>query len=128
MASTPNSVDDYISGFPPDVREKLERLRHAIRKAAPKAEEVISYKMPLYKLNGMLVSFAAWKNHIGMYPTPATTGELKKKIEPFEGSKATLKFPLDKPLPLTLISKLVKLRVAENEKRRAAKSKAKMKG
>jgi uncharacterized protein YdhG (YjbR/CyaY superfamily) len=115
MAATkPKSVEEYIAGFPIDVQHLLEKMRTTIKKAAPQAEEMISYNMPLYKWNGMLVSFAAWKEHIGLYPTPRVTGEMKKKLAPFEGAKSTLRFPIDKPLPLLLISKVVKLRMKEN--------------
>ena len=124
MATTkPGSIDEYIAGFPNDIQKILRQIRATIKKAAPEAEELISYNMPLYKWNGMLVSYAAWKNHIGLYPSPAATGELKKKLIPYEGAKATLKFPIDKPLPLELISKIVKLRMNEN----LEKSKAKLK-
>jgi uncharacterized protein YdhG (YjbR/CyaY superfamily) len=86
---------------------------------------MISYNMPLYKWNGMLVSFAGWKKHVGLYPAPATSGTLKKKVAPFEGSKSTLKFPIDKPIPLDLITQVVKLRMRENLER--AKMKALLK-
>ena len=124
MASTkPESIEDYIAGFPVEVQVRLKQMRSTIKKAAPKAEEVIRYNMPLYKWNGTLISFAAWKAHIGLYPSPVVTGEMKKKLSPFEGSKATLKFPIDKPLPLPLISKIVKLRLKENDARAKRKSK-----
>jgi uncharacterized protein YdhG (YjbR/CyaY superfamily) len=110
----PRNIDDYIASFPNDTREILERIRTTIKRASPQAEEMISYNMPLYKYNGMLVSFAAWKNHIGLYPAPLATGELKKKLKPYEGAKSTLRFPIDKPMPLGLIAKVVKLRMKEN--------------
>jgi len=122
-AAKPKSVEDYIAGFPIDVQDLLEKMRTTIKKAAPQAEEMISYNMPLYKWNGMLVSFAAWKNHIALYPTPLVTGEMKKKLAPFEGAKSTLRFPIDKPLPLLLISKVVKLRMKENVARARKKLK-----
>ena len=106
------TVNDYIAGFRVDVQERLATLRSIIKKAAPKAEEIISYNMPLYKNNGkLIVSFAAWKTHIGLYPTPKTTGELKKKLKPYEGAKSTLRFPYNEKLPVALIAKVIKLRL-----------------
>jgi uncharacterized protein YdhG (YjbR/CyaY superfamily) len=113
------NVDEYIALQPTEVREKLEKLRQAIKKAAPKAEEVISYQMPAYKFHGMLVYFAAYKNHIGFYPTGSGIIAFKNELSVYEGSKGTVRFPLDKSLPLGLISKIVKFRVKENlEKKR----------
>lgn len=115
MATAKNkSVDDYIAEYPIEIQNLLARMRAIIKKAAPQAEEMISYNMPLYKWNGMLVSFAAWKKHIGLYPTPRVSGEMKKKLAPYEGAKATLRFSIDKPLPISLITKVVKLRMKEN--------------
>jgi uncharacterized protein YdhG (YjbR/CyaY superfamily) len=126
MATTkPVGINEYIAGFPKNIQKKLKQIHATIKKAAPDAEELISYNMPMFKWNGMLVSYAAWKNHIGLYPSPAVTGELKKKLIPYEGSKATLKFPVDKPLPLDLITKVVKLTMKENLKRSKAKLKKK---
>ncbi|MEX2235406.1 MAG: DUF1801 domain-containing protein [Cyclobacteriaceae bacterium] len=124
-ANKPKDIEEYIPDFPKDIQKILKQIRATVKKAAPEAEEMISYNMPLYKWNGMLVSFAGWKKHIGLYPTPATTGELKKKLAPYEGSKSTLKFPIDKTIPLDLITKVVKLRMKENLER--AKMKALMK-
>jgi uncharacterized protein YdhG (YjbR/CyaY superfamily) len=121
----PGNVEEYISGFPTDIQKMLKQIRRAVKKASPQAEELISYNMPLYKWNGMLVSFAAWKTHIGLYPTPLSSGEFKKKLIPYEGAKATLRFPIDKPLPLTLITRIVKRRMEENLKRVKAKAKKK---
>ena len=116
MASSPiKTVNEYIAGFTGEVQERLIILREIIRKAAPNAEEMISYNMPLYKYNGMLVSFAAWKTHIGLYPTPKATGEFKRNLKPYEGAKSTLRFPHKEKLPATLITKLVKMRMKENE-------------
>jgi len=108
------TVDAYIAGFPNDIQKMLKQIRTTIKKAAPDAEEMISYNMPLYKWNGMLVSFAAWKTHIGFYPSPKASGELKTQLLAYEGAKATLRFPLDKPLPIELISEVVILRMKEN--------------
>ncbi len=116
-------IDEYISFHPENVRIQLERLRQAIRKAAPEAEEVISYQMPAYKLHGILVYFAAYKNHIGFYPTGAGIFAFKKELSIYEGSKGTVRFPLDKPLPLGLISKIVKFRAKENLAKKKTKKK-----
>ncbi|MFI5204803.1 MAG: iron chaperone [Flavobacteriales bacterium] len=119
------NVDEYIAGFTEDTRVLLEQLRATIQKAAPKAEEVISYQMPAYKLNGMLVYFAGYKNHIGFYPTASGTRVFKKEIAGYKNSKGTVQFPLNKPLPRALITKMVKFRVKENAEKAAIKAKAK---
>lgn len=113
MNTAPN-VDAYITTFPEATQQKLEQLRAAVKKAAPKAEEVISYGMPAYKLNGMLVYFAGYKAHIGFYPTPSGIEAFKKELSVYKGAKGSVQFPLDKALPLALISKIVKFRVALN--------------
>jgi len=108
------TIDDYIDTFPQDVRAKLKKLRRAIRKAAPGAEETISYQIPAYKLRGeYVIYFAAWKHHISVYPVPAGDKDFKKKIAPYRTGKGTLQFPLDKSLPLRLIRKIVKHRVKQ---------------
>ncbi|HEX9828881.1 MAG TPA: DUF1801 domain-containing protein [Bacteroidota bacterium] len=108
------TIDDYIDTFPLDVRVKLEKLRQAIRKAAPEAEETISYQIPAFILHGKrLVYFAGWKHHISVYPVPAGDKDFKKKIAPYQTGKGTLQFPLDKSLPLRLIRKIVKHRVKQ---------------
>ena len=101
----------------------LEVLRAAIRKSAPKAEETIKYAIPTFTLNGNLVSFAAWKNHIAFYPAPVGVEGFKKELAPYAGAKSTAKFPLDKPLPLALISKMVKHRVKQLAERAKSKKK-----
>ena len=108
------SIDEYIESFPTEVQDVLEKLRQTIRTAAPEAEETISYRIPAFRLNGSLVYFAAFKNHIGFYPTSSGIRAFKKELSQYSGSKGTVRFPLGKPLPLTLISKIVKFRVAEN--------------
>jgi uncharacterized protein YdhG (YjbR/CyaY superfamily) len=115
------NIDDYIAGFPKDIQNKLKDLRATIKKAAPKAEEKISYAMPTFALHGNLVHFAAFKNHIGFYPAPRAIEEFKKELAGYEGSKGTVQFPLDKPLPLALIAKMVKYRVAQNLEKAATK-------
>jgi uncharacterized protein YdhG (YjbR/CyaY superfamily) len=113
-SAKPKNVDEYISGFPKDVQKKLAELRTTIRKAAPDAEEIISYQMPAYSLNGNLVYFAAYKNHIGFYPTASGIKNFESDLSKYESSKGAVKFPIDKPLPLGLITKIVKFRVKEN--------------
>jgi uncharacterized protein YdhG (YjbR/CyaY superfamily) len=110
----PKNVDEYISGFPPATREALEQLRAAVRKAAPAAIEAIKYDMPTFSLKENLVSFGAWKYHIGFYPAPRNVAEFKDELAAFEGAKSTLKIPLGKPLPLALISRIVQYRVKQS--------------
>jgi len=108
------NIDDYISGFPEDIQGKLEEIRAVIRKAAPRAEEVISYSMPAFKLNGVLVYFAAFKDHIGFFPKASGVSHFRKELKPYDVSKGTIRLPLDKPIPAGLIKKIVEFRVAEN--------------
>ncbi len=116
------SIDVYIATFPEETQKILEKLRATIKAAAPDAEEKISYQMPTFALNGNLVHFAAFKNHIGLYPTPSGTEAFKRELSIYQGTKGSIKFPIDKPLPLKLISKIVKFRVAENIKKARIKS------
>jgi uncharacterized protein YdhG (YjbR/CyaY superfamily) len=118
---TAASVNEYIATADPHAKKALREIRKTIKDAAPKAEEVISYQIPGYKYHGMLVFFAAWKNHISLYPAPWGAESLKKEMAAYEGSKGTIKFPLDKPMPLSLIKKMVKYRVKENEMKAALK-------
>ena len=108
------SIDEYIAGFPADVQEKLREIRETIKKAAPGAREKISYQMPTFELNGNLVHFAAYSNHLGFYPAPSGIDTFKEELAGFKSSKGTIKFPLDKPLPLDLIRKIVSYRIKEN--------------
>jgi uncharacterized protein YdhG (YjbR/CyaY superfamily) len=108
------TIDKYIASFPKDVKNKLIELRRTIKKAAPDVKEKISYNMPTFTLNGNLVYFAAFKNHIGFYPMPKAITEFKKELSTYKTSKGTIQFPLDKPLPLSLITKIVKFKVKEN--------------
>jgi uncharacterized protein YdhG (YjbR/CyaY superfamily) len=111
-ASQIKTVDEYITGFNGEIQERLIKVRQIIKKVAPKADEMISYNMPLYKYDGrMLVSFAAWKTHIGMYPTPNAQGDLKKELALYEGAKSTLRFPYHDKLPTALIAIAVRLRL-----------------
>ena len=117
------TVDDYLKPFPPAVRNTLQKLRQKIKTAAPEAEEVISYMMPAYKQHGALVYFGGYKTHIGFYPTGRGIEAFKKELSAYEGSKGTVRFPIDKPLPFGLISRIVKFRVKENKEKFAAKKK-----
>jgi uncharacterized protein YdhG (YjbR/CyaY superfamily) len=118
-------IDGYISQFPADVREILEKVRATIRRAAPDAKEVISYQMPAFRQHGILVYFAAWKKHIGLYPPISSDKAVQKAIAPYEGPKGNLQFPLDEPMPYDLIERIVKLRVKQDEAKAAAKRKKK---
>lgn len=110
----PETVDDYISMYPEDTQKILNRMRQAIRESAPDAEEVISYQIPTYKLNGNLVHFGAFKDHIGFFPTSSAREAFNKELSKYKGGKGTIQFPLDKPTPYALVRKIVKLRVKEN--------------
>jgi uncharacterized protein YdhG (YjbR/CyaY superfamily) len=116
------SIDEYIATFPAHIQALLEAMRATIRAAAPEAEEKISYQMPTFFLKGNLVHFAAFKNHIGFYPASSGIEAFKAELAVYEGSKGAVRFPLDRPLPLDLIGRIVKVRVAENLDRAAAKS------
>jgi uncharacterized protein YdhG (YjbR/CyaY superfamily) len=120
---TYKNIDDYIASFPKDLQIILEQMRTIIRKTAPKAEEVISYGMPAFKLNSVLVYFAGYKNHIGFYPMPSAIIAFKKELSIYKSSKGAVQFPLDKPLPSALITKMVKYRIAENLQKAKAKKK-----
>jgi uncharacterized protein YdhG (YjbR/CyaY superfamily) len=115
------SVDDYIAEQPVEIWEKLNELRQVIKRAAPKADEAISYGMPAYKFHGVLVYFRAYQNHIGFYPTGSGISAFKKELSVYEGSKGTVRFPIDKPLPLTLIKKIVRFRLKENQQKQLLK-------
>ena len=123
--TTPESIDGYIAGFPPAVQEILEKIRMAIRKAAPDADETIKYQIPTFTLKGNLVHFGAFKKHIGFYPTPTGIEEFNDELAVHESSKGAVQFPLDRPIPFDLISKIVKVRVRENLERAAAKERKK---
>jgi uncharacterized protein YdhG (YjbR/CyaY superfamily) len=123
MNTTYNNVDEYIQRFPENIQILLDKLRKAITKSAPEAKEVISYGMPAYKFFGMLVYFAAHKNHIGFYPTASAIAKFKNELSDYKNSKGTVQFPLDKPLPTALVSKIVTFRVRENLEKAALKKK-----
>src|SRR5258705_13315298 len=124
--TAPKDIDEYIAGFPNDVQKILEKIRMTIRKAAPDAEETISYQMPTFTLEGKyLVYFAAFKKHIGFYPAPIGNAEFKAELSVYEAGKGTVKFPFDKPIPFDLISKIVKFRAKEHLERAESKEKKK---
>jgi uncharacterized protein YdhG (YjbR/CyaY superfamily) len=115
LPPTARDIDEYIAGFPPDVQDILQKIRMTIRKAAPQAEETISYKIPTFNLKGhYLIYFAAYKKHIALYPAPIGVPEFEEEIAPYASGKGTLQFPLDKPIPYKLITKIVKYRRKED--------------
>lgn len=116
------SIDEYIATFPQEIQKILKELRATIKTCAPDAEEKFSYGIPTFFLNGNLVHFAAFKTHIGFYPTPGGIEAFKEELSIYKGAKGSVQFPIDKPLPLELISEIVKFRVAENLKNRKKKS------
>jgi uncharacterized protein YdhG (YjbR/CyaY superfamily) len=114
---TIQTIDEYIASFPKDVQVILQQIRSAIKEAAPEAEETISYKMPAFKQNGILVWFAAFKNHIGFFPKVSAIEAFKTELSGYELSKGTIRFPLDQPIPYDLVKRIVKYRVKENTKK-----------
>jgi uncharacterized protein YdhG (YjbR/CyaY superfamily) len=116
-------VDEYIAGFPPKARAALRKVRGAVRKAAPDAEETISYRIPALRGNGILVFFAAFKNHIGMFPPVRGDKRLVAALTRYRGPKGNLRFPLTEPMPLALIARIVKLRVKQDREKAAAREK-----
>lgn len=124
-ANPPIDIDGYISQFPADVQSRLQDVRAAIRRAAPDAKETISYQMPAFRQHGILVYFAAWKAHVGLYPPISGDPVIEKAIAPYAGPKGNLQFPLDEPMPLDLIGRIVRLRVKQEVAKVAAKRKKK---
>jgi uncharacterized protein YdhG (YjbR/CyaY superfamily) len=122
---TPKNIDEYIAGFPKDIQEILEKIRMTIRKAAPDAQETISYQIPTFTLKGYLVHFAAFKKHIGFYPTSSGIEKFKQELSVYKTSRGTVQFPLDRPIPYELIRRIVKFRAKENLERSEAKKKKK---
>ncbi len=122
-AEPPKDIDEYIARFPADVRAILEKVRMTIRMAAPDAQETISYQMPAFKQHGILVYFAGWKEHIGLYPPVSGDKSLEKAVARYAGPKGNLQFPLDEPIPYDLIKRIVKLRVKQDSEKAAAKRK-----
>jgi uncharacterized protein YdhG (YjbR/CyaY superfamily) len=115
---TPRDIDDYLSGYPKHVQRLLTQMRLTIKKAAPQAIEKISYGIPTFTLEGNLVHFAAFKNHIGFYPTPSAIAAFGKELSSYKCSKGAVQFPLDEPLPLTLVGRMVKFRAKEKMRKR----------
>ena len=118
---SPKNIDEYIAGFPRDVQQVLKQIRTTIKKVAPDAEEAIKYQIPTFVLNENLVHFAAFKNHIGFYPTPSGIASFKDELSRYESAKGSVQFPIDEPMPLSLIGKIVKFRVKEARARSTAK-------
>ena len=121
--TTPQTIDEYIAGFPPDIQDKLEKIRETIREAAPDAIETISYQIPTFKLEGNLVHFAAFKKHIGFYPAPSGIAQFDEQLSKYKRAKGSIRFPLDEPIPYALISEVVRFRVRENLERAEEKRK-----
>ena len=121
--SAPPSIDEYIAAASPEVRPVLTEIRRTNRSAAAEAQELISYRMPAFRLHGILVYFAAFKNHIGLYPPVSGDAKLEKALLPYAGPKGNLKFPLDHPIPYALIKKVVLLRVKQASALAAARKK-----
>ncbi len=119
------TIDEYIAGFPAEIQAILQQIRVTIRTAAPDAQETISYQMPTFTLHGNLVHFAAFKTHIGFYPTPSGTEQFQAALAPYKGGKGSVRFPLDQPIPYDLIAEIVRFRVAENLAKAAARRKRK---
>lgn len=116
---TPANIEAYIKNFPEEVQVLLQQVRNTIAKAAPEAEETINYGLPTFKLYGNLVHFGAFKKHIGFYPAPSGISAFSDELSAYEGAKGSVKFPLDQPMPLKLIDKIVRFRVKENLKKKA---------
>jgi uncharacterized protein YdhG (YjbR/CyaY superfamily) len=117
------TIDAYIAVFPDDVQRILNELRQTIREAAPDAKETINYQMPTFTLNGNLVHFAAFQNHIGFYPTPTGIEAFQEELSAYKGAKGSVQFPINQPLPFPLIRRIVEYRVKENMQRKPKKSK-----
>lgn len=109
-----STIDEYIDGFPPDVKARLRKLRSTIHRAAPKATEKIAYRMPTFHLDGNLVHFAAFEHHIGFYPTPSGIVAFRDRLAKYKSAKGSVQFPHDEPLPLGLVAEIVRFRVGEN--------------
>jgi len=125
QSKTPKDIDEYIAGFPKDVQKILNKIRSTIKKAAPKAEEAISYQIPTFRLNGNLIHFAAYKNHIGLYPAPRAVEKFKKVLARYGAGNGTLRIPLDEPIPYDLITKIVEFRAKQNLEKAKEKAKGK---
>jgi uncharacterized protein YdhG (YjbR/CyaY superfamily) len=120
------NIDEYIAGFPHDVQRVLKQIRATIKRAAPQAEEAIKYQIPTFILNGNLVHFAGFRNHVGFYPTPSGIEEFRDELSPYESAKGSVQFPLDKPMPLGLIERIVKFRVKEARAKSTGKKRSRI--
>ena len=121
----PEEIDDYIDGFPPNVKKILQKIRKTIQKAAPGAKEVISYQMPAFKLNRVFIYFAGYQKHVSVYPAPRGVAAFKKELAEYEGGKGTVQFQLNQPVPYDLITRIVKYRVEEDSAKGNSKYKKK---
>lgn len=119
--AVPGTIDEYIAACSPETRSILERVRQVVRDAAPDAEETISYRMPALRQNGILVYYAAFKHHIGLYPPVSGDARIEKAAAPYAGEKGNLRFPLDEPIPYDLISRITKLRLKQNRAKAASR-------
>lgn len=130
MREKPANVDTYIAGFPAEIKERLELIRSRIQKLAPKAEEVISYGIPCYRMNDVyLIYFAGYKKHVSIYPAPVREALFKKEFAAYKTSRGTIQFPMDQPLPITLITKIIRFMIGKNKERaEERKTKAKSSG
>lgn len=122
--TAPASIDEYITAAPVAVRPILKRIRRTIRSAAPGAQEIISYRMPAFRLDGIIVYFAVFSHHIGLYPPVSGDAALEKAIAPYAGPKGNLHFPLDRPIPYALIGRIVRFKVKQNRARAVARKAA----
>ncbi len=113
VPAPPTTIDEYIAGFSKPIQEILQKVRETIRQAAPDAQETIKYRMPTFALHGNLVHFAAFKHHIGFYPTPAGIEEFREELSHYPGSKGAIQFPLDRPIPYELIARITAFRVRQ---------------
>ena len=127
MTTKPNNIDEYIATFPTDIQKILEEIRGTIKQVAPEAEEAIKYAMPTFILHGNLVHFAAFKNHIGLYPTPSGIEAFQKELSVYKTAKGSIQFPLQQPMPWDLIAKIVHYRIKESVERAAVKAKSTLK-
>jgi uncharacterized protein YdhG (YjbR/CyaY superfamily) len=123
MQTSAKNIDAYIKDFPPNVQKVLQKLRQTIKKAAPEAEEAMKYGIPTFVLNGNLVHFGGYKEHIGFYPDPRGIEEFEKELSSYRAGKGTIRFPLDKPIPYELITRIVKLRVEQMKAKAKGKKK-----
>ena len=118
----PANIDEYIAASAPAARSFLEKIRRVVREEAPEAEELISYRMPAFKQHGILIYFAAFKQHIGVFPPVSGNARLEKALEPYAGPKGNLRFPMDRPIPYSLMRRIVKLKLKQNVAQASAKS------